>query len=319
LTILEYADEIVVTLLVDNRIEWISDPSHSRAKRAGSWVDSANAKPHYLTAGHGFSAIMELSKNNRKYKIIYDTGPADNVLSNNVSALGIDIHQVDSVVLSHGHWDHFGGLLWLLDNMNHKDIPVYIHPRMFLPKSVHTKDNGEIRIRELDPVPSRDEIEDAGGIPLDSSQGDTIQDGLVLISGEVPRRTSYETGFPGHRALINDCWEDDEALIEDQFVAARTKEGLVILTGCSHAGIVNMVKYARELTGEERIVGIIGGFHLAKKSDSTIGATVHELKETQPALVAATHCTGWSAQQAIKSALGSVSIYSSVGDQYSFN
>ncbi len=310
---------MVVTLLVDNKIGWISDPSHPRAKRAGSWADSADANPHYLIAGHGFSALIEIAKGELKHTIVYDTGPSDIVLSNNLSSLAIDFQPVDSVILSHGHWDHFGGLIWLLQSLEQDSIPIYIHPRMFLPKSVHKEENGEVRIRELDPVPTRHEIREKAGLLKDSSQGAIIHDDLLLVSGEVPRRTSYETGFPGHHAMIGGRWEHDESLIEDQFVAARTKDGLVIVTGCSHAGIVNMVKYAMELTGEEKVAGIIGGFHLARKNESIIEATVHELKELQPGFVAATHCTGWSAQQSISSALGNVSVYSSVGDQYSFN
>ncbi|TFG12382.1 MBL fold metallo-hydrolase [Candidatus Thorarchaeota archaeon] len=316
---LDCADEVVIRLLVDNKIGWISDASHPSAKRAGSWVDSAEATPHYLVAGHGFSALMEISKDERRYEIVYDTGPSDIVLSNNVGALGIDVHGVDSAVLSHGHWDHFGGLLWLLERVKTQGLPVYIHPRMFLPKSVHTQEDGNVRIRELDSIPSRDEILEHGGTLMDSSKAKTIHNDLLLISGEVPRRTPYETGFPGHHALVNGKWEDDHSLIEDQFVAAKTKNGLVIVTGCSHAGIVNMVTYAMELTGDDKVAGIIGGFHLARKKESTIESTVHELKEVQPTLVAATHCTGWKAQQSIKSALGTAAVYSSVGDQYTFN
>ena len=130
---------------------------------------------------------------------------------------------------------------------------------------------------------------------VEERQPSFLLDGAVLITGEVDRETPFETGFAGHEALREDGWQPDPLILDDQaLVLSLADRGLVVLSGCGHAGIVNTVRYARRLTGQDKVGAIVGGFHLSGPVfEPIIGPTVDALAELSPSLFVPAHCTGW--------------------------
>jgi 7,8-dihydropterin-6-yl-methyl-4-(beta-D-ribofuranosyl)aminobenzene 5'-phosphate synthase len=140
-------------------------------------------------------------------------------------------------------------------------------------------------------------LEGAGFEIIEERRPSFLLDGSVLITGEVDRTTEFETGFRGHEAFRHDGWQPDPLILDDQALVIRVRDrGLVVLSGCGHAGIVNTVRYARTLTGEARIAAVVGGFHLSGPVfEAIIAPTVQALDELSPSLVVPAHCTGWKA------------------------
>ena len=134
---------------------------------------------------------------------------------------------------------------------------------------------------------------------VEERQPSFLLDRAVLITGEVDRQTPFETGFAGHQALRDDGWQADPLILDDQaLVLSLGDRGLVVLSGCGHAGIVNTVRYARRLTGQDKVAAIVGGFHLSGPMfEPIIGPTVEALAELSPSLLVPAHCTGWRACQ----------------------
>ncbi|KEZ45762.1 hypothetical protein SAPIO_CDS1565 [Scedosporium apiospermum] len=147
----------------------------------------------------------------------------------------------------------------------------------------------------LEPDPTLQEIQDAGGNIEVIDQGRTVLDGMFFISGDIPRETSYEGGIPGgiRYSIESGKWTKDELIMEERYVMCNIKgKGLVIFTGCSHAGLINIAKNAKEITNNP-IHSIVGGYHLADASPEKMSHSMRDLKELKPALLMPGHCTGW--------------------------
>jgi 7,8-dihydropterin-6-yl-methyl-4-(beta-D-ribofuranosyl)aminobenzene 5'-phosphate synthase len=147
------------------------------------------------------------------------------------------------------------------------------------------------------PATSRAALEGMGFEIVEERQPSFLLDHAALITGEVDRTTKFETGFKGHQALHGTQWRPDPLILDDQALVLRLRDqGLVVLSGCGHAGIVNTVRYAQKLTAESRIAAIIGGFHLGGPMfEPIIAPTVQALGALSPALLVPAHCTGWKA------------------------
>ena len=189
------------------------------------------------------------------------------------------------------------------------------YPRWF----VWSTPQGE-QFRELDLIPSIKEIKSAGGRPILEIGPIGIAKNTLLLSGEIPRITEYEKGMLGHRAFINDEWQNDEAILDDRCLIANVKgKGLVVMSGCSHAGLINILKEAVRLTGENRVHGVVGGLHLiGKKNEPRILPTISDLKPFDLSMLVPTHCTGWKAQHAMARAFPDSYVQGSVGNLYIF-
>jgi 7,8-dihydropterin-6-yl-methyl-4-(beta-D-ribofuranosyl)aminobenzene 5'-phosphate synthase len=137
----------------------------------------------------------------------------------------------------------------------------------------------------------------------------------VLITGEVDRTTPFETGFRGHEALREGSWQPDPLILDDQALVVRVRDrGLVILTGCGHAGIVNTVRYVRRLTGIDEIAAVVGGFHLSGPMfEPIIEPTVQAFAELAPTLLAPAHCTGWKAVHRLAASFPDAFVMPTVG------
>jgi len=258
--------------------------------------DSKSSDKPQLRNKHGLSFFIKAKIGDDKVTVLMDTGPSPEALLYNSNKLSINLDDVDVIVLSHGHYDHTGGLYEALKQMKRR-VPVVGHPTVFEPKlsmMPHLRLIGA-------PVTSSD-IEAVDGVPVFASDPVKIADGITT-TGEVPRISAFETvrGFwtVHDQRLIEDNMVDDQSLIIDV-----EDKGLVVVAGCAHAGIINTIKHAQRITGNRKLHAVLGGFHLISADDNRIQATVSELKKFDPKLVGPCHCTGKNAIKKIAEAFG---------------
>ena len=239
---------------------------------------------------------------------------ADGVIEN-AKRMCLELGEVDCVVLSHGHYDHFGGLMSAIKAINKANLPLIVHENMF--KTRGTADNNGT-IRGYPEFPTREQL---GSVQIINTKDPYLIDNdKILVTGEIPRETNFEKGFLQHRTLMASVWQPDPLILDDRAIVFYVKEkGLVVITGCAHAGIINTIHYAQKITGVTNIYAILGGFHLAgKENESRIEQTVKELKQINPKIIIPSHCTGWRGLLAIANALPEAFVFNGVGNRYDF-
>jgi 7,8-dihydropterin-6-yl-methyl-4-(beta-D-ribofuranosyl)aminobenzene 5'-phosphate synthase len=237
-------------------------------------------------------------------KILFDLGPSDLFLRNSLQ-LNCNLLDLDYVAVSHGHWDHSWGIGPLIESYTKAEIikekrPILVaHPLTFAPK---------IRLDqfEVGTLISEDVLIRNFSITL-TKKPFWLTEKLVFL-GEIERKYHFENKAPKDKLITGGVLADDY-LWDDTALAYKCREGLVIITGCSHSGICNIVEYAKQVCHENRIVDIIGGFHLLNPSATQMQGTVDYFKELQPLEVHACHCTDLNA----KLALSTVSNMKEVG------
>lgn len=268
------------------------------------------------SAQHGFSSLVTAQRGGRTLSVLFDTGATPDGCVDNLRRMGIDPASIDVVVLSHGHYDHVTGLSGLAPILGPRHTPVVIHPDGLRSRRFRVGEH-ERRLAHLDA-----EAVSAAGFDLHTPDGPTLlgdPDGpQMVLTGPVERLTDFEPGLPGQEALVDGTWQPDAEMHDDQALLARVADrGLAVLTGCGHAGVVNIAHWARALTGEERIHALLGGFHLGGPGFAdAIDPTVLALSVLEPEVVVPTHCTGWRAAGAIAEALPEAFIANSVGTTY---
>lgn len=232
---------------------------------------------------HGFAALIEPSGGE---PILFDTGQGATLL-HNARRMNKDLSKVAGVVVSHGHYDHAGGLLPLLQECGPK--LVYGHPAIFRPR-YRVKDTGECLAIGI--PHSRTMLEEAGADFNLSAAFREIAPGISL-TGEVPRATAFETGDQG---LYCDCTgQDVDSTPDDQSLILDTDRGLVVLMGCCHAGLINTLEHVAYTMGRRDVYAVIGGTHLGFCGQEQLEMTIRALKEWGIQKVAASHCTGFAA------------------------
>jgi 7,8-dihydropterin-6-yl-methyl-4-(beta-D-ribofuranosyl)aminobenzene 5'-phosphate synthase len=288
---LEPVEKVRVTILMDNVTDLLL-ADQGAVTRFNAPKSLARSVPEGLIAEHGFSALVRFEKDGRERTLLFDTGVSPTGMVENMRRLGLSLQDVEVIVLSHGHWDHVTGMVGVTRTLGRAGLPVMIHPEFWSRR--------RIRFPGLDPAElpstSRSALEGAGFEIVEERQPSFLLDGSVLITGEVDRTTEFETGFQGHDAFRDGDWEPDPLILDDQALVVRLPEGLVVLSGCGHAGIVNTVRYAQRLTGERKIAAIIGGFHLSGPMfEPIIAPTIAAFDELSAGLLVPAHCTGWKA------------------------
>jgi 7,8-dihydropterin-6-yl-methyl-4-(beta-D-ribofuranosyl)aminobenzene 5'-phosphate synthase len=193
-------------------------------------------------------------------------------------------------------------------------MPVYLHPEAWTRRRIAIPGRDPFEI----PTPSKNAIRGAGFEIIEEKQPSFVLDGSLLITGEVDRTTDFEKGFPIHQARRNGDWQPDPLILDDQATILNVRDrGLVILTGCGHAGIVNIVRYARKLTGVDSVYAVLGGFHLnGPLFEPIIPNVLDALDEFRPEVIVPAHCTGWRAVHAIAARFPNAFIQNSVGTRF---
>ncbi len=271
---------------------------------------------------HGLSLLITAIKGDKKHVVLFDAGPEGNVIKNNLTRLNIDPTVIEEIVLSHGHWDHAGGFLGLLESINNKNpqhnTVFHVNPGMFCQRAVK---HGE-HIHPFKIIPSEEELEKLGAAVINELDARLFLDDTFYLSGEIPRITSYEKGFPSHVKLDSDKnWVPDPLILDERFLAVHVRnKGLIVFSACSHAGIINVLEHAKRLFPKIPIYAVMGGFHLSGQYvESIIPQTVNDMKKFNLQMIIPAHCTGFRAVSYLYQTFGdNIVVPSAVGRIYRF-
>jgi 7,8-dihydropterin-6-yl-methyl-4-(beta-D-ribofuranosyl)aminobenzene 5'-phosphate synthase len=319
---LEPVDAVSVTTLVDNVTDLLAidagpakRPFIGDAVRGSSPLFEEGWLYEGLIAEHGFSVLVTVTRGGSDHRILFDAGLSPDALVTNMRRLGLDPRDVEVIVLSHGHSDHTTGLDGFIRAVGRADLPVLIHPEFWNRRRLMIPGRDPIEL----PTTSRKALEGAGFTIVEERQPSFLFGGSVLITGEVDRTSGFEPGLPPQQALRGGRWEPDPLVLDDQaLILSVAGKGLVVLTGCGHAGIVNIVRYARRLTGVDQLYAVMGGFHLGGPLfEPLIPRVCDELKQLAPSVIVPAHCTGWAAQRTLAERFPSAFIPNTVGTRFS--
>lgn len=248
---------------------------------------------------HGISLYIETLREGEVHHVLMDVGQNPLALVNNMEELDIDLDELDAVVLTHCHYDHTRGIAQILEASSRSEIPVIAHPSIFRPHYVTEPEWRHIGMAEED---SAERIGAAGGKLVFTSDPMAVIPGL-FVSGQVPRRNKIELPPKGlftsqGGMAVPDRMEDDLSLY-----ALLEGVGMVVLTGCSHAGIINILDFGAQLFPDYPLEGILGGLHLVEADPEVIRWTAEAIKEKDPGWIGAGHCTGFGGQMALAAVL----------------
>ncbi len=320
-------ERLTVQVLVDNVTDLLST-NHDHVKSelnclvdAGmtEWGGTAICCAHF-----GLSLVLTVSSNGTERTLLFDGGPEGYAVERNGGKLGVDFGSVEAVMLSHGHWDHAGGLRKALELIRaaqpSRKVPYYLHPGMFHPRGLKLP-NGEVL--PFAEIPGIEELRQNGAEVIVTSEPERPLDGLFYVSGEIPRVTPYEKGFPPHvrRSEDGSGWEPDPLIMDERFLAVNVKDkGIIVFSACSHAGLINVLTHAREVFPDLSLHAVMGGFHLSGAApEAIIPETVRDLAEFDLRWIVPAHCTGWRAVNALVNAFGEEKVTpAAVGKRFTF-
>ncbi|NLD35829.1 MAG: MBL fold metallo-hydrolase [Desulfatiglans sp.] len=304
------AERVTVWVLTDNYF----DATRPDTEYAVRYRSSPGKCIH---AEHGLAFFIETESGGRRGACMFDFGMDPDGLDNNMRLLGIDIGKADAFGLSHGHYDHFMGAAETLKKNRAliKDgTPFYVGKEAFLNRySLRQGAQIATDIGMLDQT----EIE-ASGISIREVVNpiEIIPGGY--ISGDIERITPYETPSPSLLVKRGDSLVPDDFRGEQALLINIKGRGLVIISGCAHAGIVNTVKHVQKITGIKKVHAILGGFHLVNAKEDKIRDTIADIKMINPDIIAPLHCTGFEAVAAFMNAMPDAFILNTAGTQYKF-
>jgi len=320
---LQTVDAVQITTLMDNLSDaLLVDQGPAKrpqlrgpgAPRIAAGTLEGGYGPDSLRAEHGFSALLTISRAGREHRILFDTGVSPDGMVENMRRLDLTLKDIEAVVLSHGHFDHTVGLDGMARALGRSGLPLVLHPEFWNRRRMVIPGREPFEI----PSTSKTALRGAGFEVIEERQPSFLLDGALLVTGEVDRTTDFEIGMPMQQAFRDGAWEPDPLTRDDQAIVLHVRDkGLVVLTGCGHAGIVNIVRYARKLTGVEQIYAVLGGFHLnGPQLLPSIDPTVSALAWLEPRIVVPAHCTGWRAIHAFAAAMPDAFIQNSVGTRF---
>jgi 7,8-dihydropterin-6-yl-methyl-4-(beta-D-ribofuranosyl)aminobenzene 5'-phosphate synthase len=318
---LEPVDSVRITTLMDNVTDALmpdQGPAHRAPFGGGPWRAAAlmdnGEVPDALIAEHGFSVLVTVSQGDAEHRLLYDAGASPHGVVENMRRLEIDPSSIEAIVCSHGHFDHTTGLDGLIRTLGRINMPVLIHPHFWRRRRMVLPGRDPLEI----PTTSSRALQEAGFDVIEEQQPSFLFKGCVLVTGEVPRTTGYEPGLPRQQAWLHDSWQPDPLVLDDQALIMNVRgKGLVVLTGCGHAGVVNIARYARRLTGEAPLHALLGGFHLnGPVFEPLIPRVLDDLATLHPSVLVPAHCTGWRAQHAMSARFGSAFVPNCVGTSF---
>ncbi|BCS17489.1 MBL fold metallo-hydrolase [Aspergillus puulaauensis] len=267
---------------------------------AGTQRDGATMEmrmDNICCAAHGLSLLLIATKGDKKHTLLFDAGPEGEVWERNSRRLRSEVGQIEHIVLSHYHRDHSGGLVRAIELIQQNKEPndkviMDVHPNRPDFRGVQA---GDMAI-SLEADPSFAELEAAGATVFKSDQSHAVLDDFFCVSGEVPRETPYEDGIYGglRYEISRGKWEEDTMIMDERYVMCNLKgKGLVVFTGCGHAGVVNTCRDAVTLGNGAPLYSVVGGYHLADAAEVKLESTMQDLKKFDPKVMLAGHCTGW--------------------------
>ena len=308
---LKTVDRIEITTLMDNYIDLLLPSTDIIVRPPLAKEGKINADT--LLAEHGLSLLVTVYQGEDKHTILFDTGYTKVGVLHNMEQLGVNVEEIEAIVLSHGHMDHTGTLYGILNKIS-RTIPLVLHPGIFQHPRYTRRPDGVKSIWPRTVVKS-----DLEGKNVDIIESETpvcLADDMIMVTGEVERTTPFEKGMPN--ALMEQNGElVHDPIIDDQSIAMKLKgKGLVVVSGCAHAGIVNTLMFAQKTTGEQKVHAVLGGFHLSgpffeKFHDPTVDA----FKKIDPDVLMPMHCTGWKAIQRFQKEFPESFVLNSVGSK----
>ena len=306
-------DAVEVTVVMDNAIDLLAAPTESASRPSLQWDWSDRDQ---LRAEHGYSLSVTVHRNGNSDRILYDAGLTKNSTIHNLDVLGLDPKAYRAVVLSHGHADHHGGLEGLYGRVR-GSMPLVVHPHAWRERKIVFPTGIEIRM----PPPSHNDLDREGWQVVEERGPSMLLDGSILVTGQIDRVTDFEKGFPLQHTKTEEGWEPDTWIWDDQAIAINVRgKGLVVLSSCSHSGVINVLHHVRKVTGVDHIHGFIGGLHLTGGLfESILPNTIQELVSLSPDLIVPGHCTGWKATHKVGQALPDAYTASNVGTTFTFH
>jgi 7,8-dihydropterin-6-yl-methyl-4-(beta-D-ribofuranosyl)aminobenzene 5'-phosphate synthase len=308
-------DKVEVTTLQDNYVDLLMRDNSAVVARAVPLKDME--VKNSLLAEHGFSALVTVSAGDAARSILFDFGFSAHGAAFNARALSLDLTAVEAAALSHGHLDHVGGMAELSDLIGKKGVPLVLHPEAFRsPRYIKFSEEFKVSFPPL----TRQKVKDAGFSTVETKEPYGLLDGSIIYLGEIPRTTDYEKGVPNffYRQDDQEKWDD---LADDTAIVMNVRgKGLVVISGCAHAGIVNTVLYARRVTGIDAVLAVMGGFHLSGADmEPIVEKTTEALKQFNPTYVIPTHCTGRYAAGIMEKAMPDRFILNMTGTKLTFS
>jgi 7,8-dihydropterin-6-yl-methyl-4-(beta-D-ribofuranosyl)aminobenzene 5'-phosphate synthase len=307
---LKETSKIEIISLMDSTVDFLSSNTRKELQTFQHSSHWHKGLPH---AENGFSMLIRVHSGEEMCSILFDAGTSPNGVSMNAEVMDIDLSEVSYVVLSHGHYDHFGGLASAVKAINRADLQIIAHEDMTKPRAVA---NSKGDLRQYPTFPELKKLEIAK--IMDTKEPLLIASDLACVTGEIPRTVEFEKGMVYNKILRDGSWQSDPLVMDERALVLNVEgKGLVVVSGCAHAGIINTIRYAQQITGITMVYGVFGGFHLSgKEFEKRIPATVAELKQIDPQLIVPSHCTGWRALNAIGETFPDGFVFNSVGNRY---
>jgi 7,8-dihydropterin-6-yl-methyl-4-(beta-D-ribofuranosyl)aminobenzene 5'-phosphate synthase len=307
---LQEAHRVEITTIIDNYTDVLLE-STKMVKRPP--LEAGERISNGPLAEHGLSMLIKVFRGSESeaHTILLDAGWSNIGVPFNLKLLGIDINEIEAIVLSHGHMDHFGALIEILKIK--KSVPIVLHPDAFMVRGIKSPDGKIIKFPTLD----EQSLIKAGADLVKTKSPSLLASGLVASMGEVGRVTDFEKGMPNACLERNGKIEHDP-ILDDQGVIINIKgKGLVVVSGCAHAGIINTIHHAQGITKINQVYAVLGGFHLSGPLfEPIISKTIEEFKKIDPEIIVPMHCTGWNAINEIAKAMPDQFVLNSVGTRF---
>ena len=317
---LEPVDEVVITTLVDNSYDALmgdTGPAHRAPLPGVASVRHRSSRRAVRFRADRRARLLRAGDHpprcDRAHRAVRHRGVPDG-MAINFEQLDLDAAAIEVVVLSHGHLDHDGGFPGLVRLRGRSGLPLTVHPLVWSRRRLALPDHPPWEL----PTLSRSALEAEGLEVIERRQPSLLLDGSILITGEVDRTTEFERGLPHHEAWRDGRWEPDPLILDEQALVVHVRgRGLVVLTGCGHAGAVNIARHAMRLTGVDRLHALLGGFHLTGPAfEPVIEPTVAAFVDMAPDVLVPAHCTGWKAQHRLAAALPNAFVPNAVGTSF---
>jgi 7,8-dihydropterin-6-yl-methyl-4-(beta-D-ribofuranosyl)aminobenzene 5'-phosphate synthase len=319
--VLAEVDSVEITILADAFSDITLPGGHcvdrlplgDAPRRSASWFEGDDLID-WPTAEPGFSALVTVKRDNWTGRILYDAGATLTGVRENMSRLDVSPGDVSVIALSHGHFDHTAGMSALVEAIGRSELPVIVHPDFWSRRRLAFPGREPVEL----PTPSRRAYREAGLELIETRTPSFLLEDAVLITGEVERAMSLEAaGNPIYECWRHDHWAADPSICDDQALVIRVRgKGLVVITACGHAGLLNIIRTAQSRGGTDEVFAVVGGFHLnGPVFEPRIAETVEALLALQPEVVVPAHCTGPRANHALADAFPSAYSMSAVGSR----